>query len=330
VSILVAGTDHPILAAIARLLREQGQSIVSLPDRRSIADRLREFPEVEILCISGTAPIGAAVMDVALKLRALVSPFIGVEGFDIAAATARGVLIANGQTEENIESMAEAAVMLTLAAAYDLPGSLEAMRRKGLAHPMAVRARMLKPMTVGIVGYGRIGQSVARLLSAFQCSMLIHAPRLHAPLPLRAQQVELRVLAESSDVIIVLASLTVHTRHLIDAQLIALMKPNVTIINVARGGLIDEVALAQAALAGRIGRLVLDVFEHEPLAADSPLRTLPDVMLTPHCVGHTCESEASLPPFALQNIERLLRGELPLALVNPQALPLWKARAAPV
>jgi phosphoglycerate dehydrogenase-like enzyme len=250
-----------------------------------------------------------------------------VEGFDIPAATERGVLIANGQSDENVDSVAEAAVMLTLAAAYDLPHRLAAMDcTDWLRREDGNRSRMLKTMTVGLVGYGRIGQMAARLLAPFGCKLLIHAPRLHAPLPEGASQVELAELMRLSDAVILVASLNSTTYHMIDAKLLGLMKRGATIVNVARGALIDEAALAEAAQRGSIGRLVLDVFEQEPLPADSPLRRIPGAILTPHCVSHTYEAFNSLPLLAVENIQRLLRGDPPVTLVNRQALPAWRAR----
>lgn len=325
-SILIAGTRNPNLSAVDRALREQGLEVLSLCDPTSIAEHLDELRDVDVICAAGIASIGEVILDAAPRLRALICPFIGIEGFDVAAATARGVLIANGQTRENVESMAEAAVMLTLVGAYDLPRALEAMRNDNWSGGSSGgRTRMLRAMTVGLIGYGQIGQATGRLLAAFGCKMLVYAPRLHAPLPAGAQRVELGALVQQSDAILLLAALSAQTHHLLNAELIAMMKPDVIVINVARGALIDEAALAAAAMHGRIG-LALDVFEHEPLPADSPLRTVAGAVLTPHLIGHTRECLDSLPRLALENIRRVLRGEEPTSLVNPAALAAWRDR----
>ena len=325
-SILIAGTRNPNLSAVDRALREQGHEVRSLPDPMSIAEHLDELRDVDVICASGIASIGEVILDAAPRLRAVICPFIGIEGFDVAAATERAVLIANGQTRENVESMAEAAVLLTLAGAYDLPRALQAMRDGNWSGGSSGgRTRMLKAMTVGLIGYGQIGQATGRLLSAFGCKILIYAPRLHAPLPSGAQRVELRSLVQESDAILVLAALTPETHHLLDAELIALMKDGAVVINLARGALIDEAALAAAALQGRIA-LALDVFEHEPLPSDSPLRSVAGAILTPHLIGHTRECLESLPRLALENIRLVLRGEVPISLVNPPALPAWQDR----
>ncbi len=326
-SVVIVEMDNPIMRSTEQLLHERGHRDVSVLGHAALTQKLDELSRVDVLCLFGAVPIGSAVLDAAPKLRGLVSPFTGVEGFDVAAATERGILIANGQADENVDSVAEAAVMLTLAAAYDLPHTLAAMNcTQWSRREEGSRARMLKTMTVGLVGFGRIGQELARLLSAFSCKLLIYAPRLHATLPEGARQVGLPELVQVSDAIVLVASLNSETYHMINADLIELMKPGVIMINVARGALIDEQALIEAARRGRIGRLVLDVFEQEPLPANSALRGIPGAILTPHCVSHTREALKSLPLLAADNISRLLRGEPPITLVNPQALPAWRAR----
>jgi phosphoglycerate dehydrogenase-like enzyme len=326
-SVVIVEMDNPIMRSTERLLRDRGHNEVSVlgPAALTSTDQLSR---ADVLCLFGAVPIGPAVLDAAPNLRGLVSPFTGVEGFDIAAATARGILVANGQSAQNVDSVAEAAVMLTLAAAYDLPHRLAALNcTQWSRREQGNRSRMLKTMAIGLVGYGRIGQELGRLLSVFGCKLLIYAPRLHAPLPPGARQVGLSELAQSSDAIVLVASLNSESHHMINAKLIDLMKPGVIVINVARGALIDEQALIEAALTGRIGRLVLDVFEQEPLPADSAVRGVPDAILTPHCVSHTREALESLPRLAAENISQLLQGEPPVTLVNPQALPAWRARS---
>lgn len=325
-STVIVNIDNPIMSTIVHLLREAGYADVSVVEQATLNQRLDRLSSADVLCAFGGAPIGSLVLEAAPNLRGLVSPFTGVEGFDVAAATERGILIANGQSDENVGSVAEAAVMLTLAAAYDLPHTLAAIDSDWPRREDGSRARMLKTMTVGLVGYGRIGQSVGRILSVFGCKQLVYAPRLHAPLPAGATRVALSELVQLSDAIILVASLNSESHHMIDADLIGLMKPDVIVVNVARGALIDERALVEAAQKGRIGRLVLDVFEQEPLPSDSPVRTVPGAILTPHCVSHTDEARKSLPRLAVENIGCLLRADAPVTLVNPEALPAWRAR----
>ncbi len=281
---------------------------------------------IEVLYAPGYVRIDDAVFARLPSLHGLVSPYTGIEGFDRAAASARGILIGNGQIDENVDSMAEATVMLLLAAAYKLPDATAAMADGAWPRP-AARGRLLKAMTVGIVGYGRIAQGVVGRLAPFGCALLIHAPRLHSPLPPGAEQVSLETLAERSDAVVVLAALGPDTHHLIGRDLIARMKPDAIVVNTARGGLIDEAALVEAGREDRLGGLALDVFEMEPLPPDNPVRMLSNAILTPHTIGHTRETIARLPIHALENIRSLLRGEPPLSLVNVEALPAWQARS---
>jgi D-3-phosphoglycerate dehydrogenase len=113
---------------------------------------------------------------------------------------------------------------------------------------------------------------------------------------------------------------------MIDAEQLALMKPSAYLVNTGRGAVIDEAALVAALRARRIMGAALDTFEAEPLPGDSPLRALDNVILTPHCVGHTVEGFAELGPAMVENIERILAGELPLYCKNPEAEAAWRER----
>ncbi|KQS03615.1 hypothetical protein ASG11_04590 [Sphingomonas sp. Leaf357] len=282
---------------------------------------------IQVLFAPGTMVVDDALLARLPGLSGIVSPYIGIEGFDRAAATARGIVIGNGQIPESVESMAEGTVLMLLAAAYQLPAATAAMADGAWPTPLA-RGRLLRAMTVGIVGYGRIAQEVAIRLVPFGCRMLVHAPRLRAPLPQCAEAVALPDLLAVSDAVVLLASLGPDSRHLINADMIARIKPGAIVVNTARGGLIDEDALVAAAQAGRLGWLALDVFEQEPLPPDAPIRALPDAILTPHAIGHSVDTMQRLPLHALDSIRRVLRGDPPLSLVNPDAVPAWRARCA--
>jgi D-3-phosphoglycerate dehydrogenase len=113
---------------------------------------------------------------------------------------------------------------------------------------------------------------------------------------------------------------------MLDLNRLRLMKPEAVLINTARGGIIDEQALVQLARERRGFRIALDTFAQEPLPIASELRTLPNIILTPHAIGHTRESLAALPPCAIENVSRALRGELPLHVRNPEVIPQWLRR----
>jgi phosphoglycerate dehydrogenase-like enzyme len=137
---------------------------------------------------------------------------------------------------------------------------------------------------------------------------------------------ELDALLSDSDVVCVLLSLNAETRGLLDEARLRLMQPNAVLVNTARGGIIDEGALAALARERPEMRIALDTFATEPLPADSPLRDLPNAILTPHMVGHTVESHGVLPGVAVDAVISVLAGEPPLYVRNPEVIPAWRRR----
>jgi D-3-phosphoglycerate dehydrogenase len=250
----------------------------------------------------------------------------GVDGVDVAAATDCAVVVGNAQTEENIIGMAEATVLMMLAALYDLDGAQNQVRQK-LWRPPQLKANQLRGKTVGMVGLGRIGRETARLLAPWGANLQYSARRDAdlTGLPPMAR-VDLDTLLRTSDIVLVLASLNPETRGLINADKLRLMKPAAILVNTARGAIVDETALAEAIRSKTIAGAALDCFAVEPLPADSPLRGLPNVILTPHMIGHTVEAHHSLEVATRQNLELILAGQPPRYVVNPAVLPAWQAK----
>ena len=280
--------------------------------------------EADILLAAGNTPCTRALMQGAPRLRAVISPYTGTDGFDESAATDLGILVANGQTPENSESMAEATILLMLAALYDLHGS-EAVLRGTIPRPEHSRAFMLRGKTIGMVGYGNIARAMTVRLAGWGVRLLAWSRRPD-PTVSAVEWVELDTLLGGSDVVCVLLSLNAGTQGLLDATRLRRMKPDVVLVNTARGGIIDEAALVDLAQERPAMRIALDTFATEPLPADSALRKLPNTILTPHMVGHTVESHAVLPGVAVEAIERILAGEPPLYVRNPEIIPSWRRR----
>jgi phosphoglycerate dehydrogenase-like enzyme len=270
-------------------------------------------------------PCTRALLEKAPQLRAVVNPWIGMEGFDLAGATSLGIVVANGQVPENYLSVAEATIMLILACLHNLPEKIAALRANQPA-PSRMNARMLRGKTVGMIGFGNMARAIAHRLSTWDVTLQAYAPRVHEPVPANVTFAGLDDLLQSSDIVCVLATLNADTRHLLNEAKLRLMKPNAILINTARGGIADEAALAKIAKEGRLHKIALDVFESEPLAADSALRELPNAILTPHCVGHSREGAEAVPRTALANIERVIAGEPPVYVVNPAVLPEWRKK----
>ena len=189
-------------------------------------------------------------------------------------------------------------------------------------------ATELPGKTVGVVGVGAIGARVAEICHlAFRMRVLGHQRRLDT-LPGYVEGVPLEKLFRESDFIFLSCPLTAETRNLVNEERIGMMKPTACIVNVARGPIIDENALVAALRARRIGGAALDVYHVQPLPRDHPLLGLENVVLTPHAAGLTRESMARMSQGAAQEVLRLLAGEKPQNLVNPEVWERHMARLA--
>lgn len=282
-----------------------------------------QWAQTEILVSIG-APCGAAELAAAPKLRAVVSPLLGYEWIDVRECTRRGVAVVNGEVPENRDGMAEATIMLILALLYRLRDAESALRaddRNGLAH-----GRLLRGKTVGIIGSGGISRAVIRRLEPWGCSLLVNSRSGAAPPG--ALLSPLDDLITASDVLVVATSLNAHTHHLLDRERLGKMKPTAVLVNTARGAIIDEGALVEVLRDGRISGAALDVFEVEPLAHDHPFRSLPNLILTPHAIGHTVEASVAVPVKTVENVLTLASGKLPTSCKNPEITWEWSSRCS--
>jgi D-3-phosphoglycerate dehydrogenase / 2-oxoglutarate reductase len=260
------------------------------------------------------------------KLRVVVSPVIGTEHIDVAAATELGIAVGYGATPENYLGVAEAIVMEMAMLRKNFPAKQAAMREGGwrVAHP----GHMIRGTIVGIVGFGNIGRGLAKRLAGWECTLLATDPYIDpavAP-PLNVRLVDLGTLLREADFVVMAVTLTAETRHMIAAPQLAAMKPGAFLINAARGGVVDEATLLTALDGGRLAGAAIDTWEQEPSPADHPLRTHAKTLVTGHNVGHSEEAYASLPVAAIENVQRALRGEPPLHFRNPDVLPKWRER----
>ena len=309
----------------ARLEGSADYRILRYDDYGACLRDVEKLRDVDVLLTMHDFPLTQDLMRSMPNLRAVFSFVTGTEHFDEKGATALGVIIGNGQIPENFHSMAEATIMLMLAALYDLRGS-EASLRENLPRQPGYRANMLMGKTVGLIGFGQIARAVAERLSTWKVKIKVYSPRLRSALPDYVERVEIDDLLQTSDVISVLANLNSESKHLLGEMRLRQIKPGAVLINTARGGLIDEVALYKVAREGRFKALALDTFEQEPLPKDSPLRDLPNAILTPHAVGHTDETHQALVDAAVDNIRRATHGVLPANIRNPDVIPVWNSR----
>lgn len=274
--------------------------------------------------------IDRETMTAAKNLQAIGRPGVGVDDVDVAAATELGipVVIAPGA---NTRSVAEHALALILAASKDLLNSDRKTRSGDFNVRNAYKAFELSGKLLGLVGYGHIGQELAKLCSAIGMKVLVYDPFIQAETIERQghrYEKDLDSLLRSADVISLHVPLTEKTRNMIGQRELGLMKPSAVLINCARGGVIDEAALAEALRSGRIHGAGLDVFASEPVQADNPWASLDNVIITPHMAGLTKEAAAGVSTMAAEGVLAILNGQRWPHVANPKAYshPRWKDR----
>ena len=288
---------------------------------RDEAEALALAPEAEV-CFAGE--VTPALLARAPRLRWIHSPAAGVGHMLFPELLARGVVITNSRGLH-----AEPAAEHVLAVVLALFRRLHTAVRRQAEHRWAqdeISAppgpRRLRGALVGIVGLGAIGSAVARLVSAAGARVEAVRRRPERPAPPGVAvypAAELHARLPHWDVVVLCAPLTRETRRLIDARALALMKRDAVLVNVGRGRLVDEAALAAALAEGRLGGAALDVFEREPLAPDSPLWDLPNVLVTPHVSGFRADYwEAAVALFE-ENLRRDEAGEPLLNVVDQRA-----------
>jgi phosphoglycerate dehydrogenase-like enzyme len=249
--------------------------------------------------------------------RLIQQPAVGFDSIDTDAAAEFGIPVANAGAY-NAETVADWVLMAILNLLRNGSQRDQEMHAGSWSRQFE-RSRELPAMTVGIVGMGNIGRAVARRLHGFGSKVIYYDP-VAADTITDAEAVPLETLIEGSDIITVHAPLTPSTRHLINSDRLRRMRPDALIINASRGPLVDQDGLVAALRNGTIGGAALDVFESEPLAGDSPLRSMPNVFLTPHIAGDSIESRRRLMQTVADNVQRVLRGLQPQYVVNGQLI----------
>lgn len=276
--------------------------------------------------IPAMAPVDGALMDKIAGLRLIHQWGAGLEGVDVAAASARAIAVANVPTAGtgNAESVAEWCVMAAIAVSRRLAQAQHNLRTG--ADWGVPQGRVLLGRRAGIVGLGGIGQALALRLRPFGMRLMGLQRR---PDPALAQLLNLEWLGgpdqlpdllSRSDYLFLCLPQTAQSRGLIDERALALLPPQSCIINPARGGLIDTAALLAALRQGRLMGAAMDVFEREPLAVDSPLAAYPEILATPHIAGVTDLSYSGIAAALAANIRRLIAGQPLENCVNANAL----------
>jgi glyoxylate reductase len=282
-----------------------------------------EVRDIEGLLCLLTDRIDAPLLEAAPKLRVVSAMAVGYDNIDVAAASARGIVV--GHTPGVLtETTADFAFALLLAAARRVAEGDRAVRegRWTAWQPSFLLGQDLYGATLGIVGLGAIGQAVARRARGFEMRVLYcsrtRTPELEGTLACAYAGFE-ELLAES-DFVSVHVPLTPQTHHLFDDDAFARMKPNAILVNTSRGAVVDEAALHRALESRRIAGAGLDVTETEPLGKHDPLLRLPTLVVTPHIASASVRTRERMAEMAVENLLAGLAGKRPPHCVNPEAL----------
>jgi D-3-phosphoglycerate dehydrogenase len=285
------------------------------------ADRAALLPalaEADAVLVRSATQMDAEALAAAPNLKVVARAGVGLDNVDVPDATARGVMVVNAPTS-NITSAAELAVGLLLAVARNIPAA-DAALQGGAWKRSKYSGVELDGKTVGVLGFGRIGVLFAQRIAAFGVEILAYDPYVQ---PARAAQygarlVSLEELLAESDFVSIHLPKTPETAGLIGAAELAKAKRGIRIINAARGGLVDETALADAIRSGQVAGAGVDVFAKEP-CTDSPLFGLPGVVVTPHLGASTAEAQDKAGLAVARSVKLALQGEFVADAVNVQA-----------
>src|SRR5437867_1899689 len=300
-------------------LAHDGSLDVSVQTNLSAPRLLEIIPEFSALVVRSQTKVTADVLKAGGKLRVVGRAGVGVDNVDVEAATRRGVVVLNAPGGNTV-STAEHAFSLLLCVARKIPQADASLRGKKWSRKDFEGVELYNK-TLGVIGMGRIGSELSRRAIAFGMRVVAYDPYLSAA---RARSLQVELVEElddllaSADFISLHTPLTNETRHLLDGARIAKTKRGVRIINCARGGLIDETALAKSLHDRHAAAAALDVFEIEPLPDDSPLRAAPNLILTPHLGASTAEAQESVGIEIAQSIRAaLLEGTIRNAVNMP-------------
>ncbi len=292
------------------------------PENRAMPrdELLDRVAEAQALYCMLTDRIDRELLDAGPQLRVISSMAVGVDNIDLAACTERGVPV--GHTPGVLtEATADMAFGLLLAAARRIGEGYDLVREDkwGEWEPDLLLGSDVHGTTLGIVGMGRIGAAVARRAAGFGMSIVYAGPSAKPDVEaeLGAIRRDLSGLLALSDHVVLTAALTPSTHHLIDRQALRLMKPTATLVNVARGPLVDTNALVKALEKGTIGAAGLDVTDPEPLRSDHPLSHLPNCIITPHLGSASARTRADMAELAARNIVMGLAGKPMEECANP-------------
>ncbi|SRR5581483_9680908 len=311
---------------VTRIVPEKGLSLVrdfceadiwqdEMPPSR--ADLLARVRDVDGLLSLLTDKIDAELMDAAPRLKVISNMAVGVDNVDVAAATARRIPVGNTPGVLTDATADHAFALMLSAARRIVEGEKYVRAGKWITwHPQLLLGADFAGATLGIIGFGRIGQAVAKRAQGFDLHVIYHDPSARPAYG--ATPTDLGTLLRESDFISLHVPLTEQTRHMINAETLRKMKPNAILVNTARGPVVDSQALYIALKSKQIFAAALDVTEPEPLPVDSPLLELDNCLIVPHLGSASRQTRDEMSFLAAQNLIAGLKGERLPNCVNPQ------------
>src|SRR5689334_16812231 len=309
---------RPIVDDALARLRESCEVTVGPSDRDTTrAELLDAVREIDGLLVVGHSKVNDELLDAAPKLRMIANFGVGVDHIDVPAATKRKVWVSNtaGSLTETTAELGWALILSTARRVAEGDRLVRASQWKGFGAFFFLGTE-LPGKTLGVVGAGRIGQAVARKAPAFGMKVVYWSRTTKADFG--AARRDLDALLQESDIVVLTVSLSAETHHLIGAREIGLMKKSAHLVNIARGPVVDEAALARALLDGRIAGAGLDVYEKEPEVHPDLLKC-PNAVLAPHIGSATIETRRRMALLAVDNLLAGLEGRMPPLALNPEA-----------
>jgi D-3-phosphoglycerate dehydrogenase len=310
----VVATDRVSRKGLAPLRDDDRFEVVMVKDSSS-PDFAAELKTASGLIVRSATRVDGTMLETAPDLKVVGRAGVGVDNIDVEAASERGVAVMNAPGGNTI-SAAELTMALMLAVARRVTEADRSIR-EGRWERSTLQGVELRGKTLGVIGAGRIGWEVAQRCRAFGMDVIVYDPYLAAERieELHPHLVSLDRLIEGADVISLHVPLNAETRGLIGEEAMARMKKGAFVLNVSRGGVVDEAALARALHEGRIGGAGLDVYEHEPIGPDSPLLDAPNLVLSPHLGASTKEAQVQVALEVARNLRSALAlGDLSAAI----------------
>ena len=322
--VLVTDYTWPSTAPEAKVLEAVGARLL-LAQTGNEEELLALVPQADAI-LTCFKKVSAAVIRAGPKLQVVGRYGIGVDNIAVDEATRLGIPVTNVPAY-CLDEVAEHVMALILACARQVVRYNAAVHAGTWSLKTGMPMFRMRGRALGIIGFGKIGRTLADKARAFGLRVLVYDPRAHPDMlhAHGAEQVSLEALLRDADFVSIHTPLTPATRGLMNAERLRSMKPTAYLINTARGAVIDPAALLQALREGWIAGAAVDVFDPEPIPADHPLLQLPNFIVTPHAAFYSEESIVDLETLAAQNVAAILSGRRPAAVVNPEVLglPRW-------